>query len=221
MNDDASCRSRRAVIGSIALGIIGGLAGCVGGGGQRNNGQTSTTTTTSSRTTTTESPASPSPSPTTSRTTTSNPTTTTSLSTPTEPWTPPTPPRQPTQDKDEDRITDGEFINTVEAPDGSGYTDFDLRVGANTWMKNVDPPKNEDGEAYFIVEINGQIVARTDIVPFRKEGSFTIPIPAAALQQFDSGTLDIRVSLFDEDHSRADRYGTWTTTIEYTATKTA
>lgn len=87
-------------------------------------------------------------------------------------------------------------------------------------MKNVDPPEDEDGEPYFIVEINGQIVARTDIVPFRKEGSFTIPLKAAALNQFDSGPLNVRVSLFDEDHKYADLYDTWTGTIEYNATRT-
>lgn len=81
-------------------------------------------------------------------------------------------------------------------------------------MKNVDPPKDEDGEPYFIVETNGQIVARADIVPFRKEGSFTVPLKAAALDQFNSGTLDVRVSLFDEDHIYADFYDTWTGTIE-------
>lgn len=121
----------------------------------------------------------------------------------------------------EDRINDAEFINTVKAQDGNGYMDFDLRIGANTWMKNVDPPKDEDGEPYFIVEINGQIVARTDIVPFRKEGSFTVPLKAAALDQFNSGALEVRVSLFDEDHTYADLYDTWTGTIEYSATGTA
>ena len=121
----------------------------------------------------------------------------------------------PTEDKREDRITDVEVINTEPAPSTDGYTDFDLRVGANTWMTNIDPPKDEDGEPYFTVAINGTLVARTDIVPFRKEGSFTIPIKQAALQHFDAGALTIRVSLFDEDSHYADLYDTWTGTIEY------
>lgn len=108
-----------------------------------------------------------------------------------------------------------EVINTESATSKNSYTDFDLRVGANTWMKNVDPPKDEDGEPYFIVKINGTLVARTDIVSFRKTGSFTIPIKRAALDQFDAGTLELRVSLFDEDSHYADLYDTWTGTMEY------
>lgn len=196
---------------SVALVAVGGLAGCV-----QNVQKLSTATLAGANPSpeTTESITSTSQSTAPATTTT---TTTTTTQTPTEAWTPPEPPNQPVQNKEEDRISDGEFINTDKAPDGSGYTDFDIRVGANTWMMGVDPPKDEDGEPYFIAEINDQLIARTDIVPFRKEGSFTIPIPASALQQFDSGTLETRVVLLDEDHSRDDLYGTWTATIEYSS----
>lgn len=203
MNNNTLYRTRRAIIGSVALGIIGGLAGCVRSVQKLSNASLAG--------------AKPSPETTESIASTSQSTTMTTIQTPTESWTPPETPNGPIENKEEERITDGEFINTVEAQDGSGYTDFDIRVGANTWMMDVDPPKDEEGEPYFIVEIDGQFITRTDTVPFRKEGSFTIPIPVAALKQFDAGTLEIRVLLLDEDHSRDDLYGTWTTTIEYSS----
>jgi hypothetical protein len=89
-------------------------------------------------------------------------------------------------------------------------------VNANTLFQNVDPTPSEDGEPYFYVEINGESVAR-DEVNLRQDGSFTIEIHPGALEQFDSGTLDVRVSLLDVDHKHDDRYDTWTGTIEYVA----
>lgn len=132
-----------------------------------------------------------------------------------EPWTPPKPINTPTQDKLDDRINDVDFINTVESSSGSGYSDFDLQVGANTWMKDVDPTPEEDGNPYFVVKINDVLVARSKPVPFREEGSFPIQIKTGALQQFDPGTLQIRILLLDTDKSRDDLYGEWTGEIKY------
>lgn len=135
--------------------------------------------------------------------------------TPTEEWEQPDPPKSPTQEKDDDRITDMDIINTTESDEGDGFSDFDLQVGANTWMKDVDPEPETDGDPYFTAELNGELVARTDIVPFRKNGSFKIEILPDALSQFDPGTLDIEVFLFDKDTSRADLYGTYTDEVKY------
>lgn len=134
-------------------------------------------------------------------------------STPTETWTEPATPNQPTEEKEEDRINDVDFVNKKKS--SGGYVDFDLQVGANTWMEDVDPPEDEAGEPYFAVTINDTLVARTDIVPFRKEGSFPIPIKRAALDRFDAGTLEVRVLLFEEDSHSDDLYDTWSGTIEY------
>lgn len=184
--------NRRQLLASMSLALLSGLAGC---SDQLSDSGAATAS---------------------SRTATVTPTDTAEpASTPTESWTPPETPHQPTEDKREDRITDVDFINTEAATNTNGYTDFDLQVGANTWMMNVDPPKDEDGEPYFLVEINGTLVTRTDIVPFRKEGSFTIPIKRAALQRFDAGTLEVRILLFDEDSHSDDLYGIWSGTIEY------
>jgi hypothetical protein len=134
---------------------------------------------------------------------------------PTEPWTKPATPKNP-EDKLEDRISNVKFVNKEKASNGNGYTDFDIQVSANTMFSNVDPTPSEDGEPYIVVYLNNQIVAR-DEVRLRKEGTFTITIKPGALEQFDSGTLNVRVSLYDDDHKHDDRYDTWTGTIEYTA----
>lgn len=135
--------------------------------------------------------------------------------TPTKEWEQPDTPNSPTQDKDDDRITDMDIINTVDSEEGEGFSDFDLQVGANTWMKDVDPDPENDGNPYFVAELNGVLVARTDIVPFRENGSFKIEILPDALSQFEAGTLDIKILLFDEDSGRDDLYGTYTAEVEY------
>lgn len=119
MNDDTSRRSRRAVMRSVALGVAGGLAGCVGFDG---SGSTSPQSTPAPETT--DSTASPPPATTTSSTPPS-----TLPTTPTETWTLPATPLQPTEDKHEERINDVNFINKENAPDGNGYTNFDLQMG--------------------------------------------------------------------------------------------
>lgn len=184
--------NRRRLIASMMIALIGGLAGCI----EQLDDSGAATSVSSASSVATATPSD------------------TAGSTPTESWTPPETPNQPTDDKRDGRITDVDFINT-ETATNTGYTDFDLQVGANTWMMDVDPPKDEEGEPYFMVEINGTLVARTDIVPFRKEGSFTIPIKRAALQRFDAGTLNVRILLFDEDSHSDDLYGVWSGTIEY------
>ncbi|RRJ32341.1 hypothetical protein [Halocatena pleomorpha] len=128
-------------------------------------------------------------------------------------WTPPETPHKPTEDKRDGRINDVDIINKKAS--GGGYSNFDLQVGANTWMKDVDPEPEVDGDPYFAVEINGTLVARTDLVPFRKQGSFKVPVDQGALQQFAPGTLKIRILLLDIDKQTDDLYGEWTDTIKY------
>ncbi|UPM41653.1 hypothetical protein [Halocatena salina] len=134
--------------------------------------------------------------------------------TPGDSWTPPETPHKPTEDKRDGRINDVDIINKEEAS-GGGYSNFDLQVGANTWLKDVDPEPEVDGDPYFAVEINGTLVARTDLVPFRKQGSFKVPIDQGGLQQFGAGTLEIHILMLDIDKQTDDLYGEWTGTIEY------
>ncbi|MFC6962096.1 hypothetical protein [Halocatena marina] len=134
---------------------------------------------------------------------------------PTGTWTEPATPKAP-EDKNDNRIKSAKIINKKKASDGNGYTDFDVQVNANTLFDNIDPTPSVDGEPYIVVEINGEIVAR-DEVNLRKDGSFTIDVRPGALEQFDSGTLKVSATLYDEDHKHDDIYGTWSGTVEYTS----
>lgn len=129
-------------------------------------------------------------------------------------WSIPPRPNKPTEQKHEDRITTVQFINKVQAENGTGHTNFDVLVIADTRFKNVDPSGDVSGEPYFFVEIEDKPVARASVT-FEKNGSFAIKIPSAALEQFDSQTLDVRVSLLDEDSHSDDLYDTTVVTIEY------
>lgn len=133
---------------------------------------------------------------------------------PTETWTKPATPKAP-ENKNVDRIKSAKIVNKKQAS-GSGYTAFDVQVNANTSFQDIDPTPSVDGEPYFVVEINDKIVARTD-ANLRQDGTFTIDVRPGALEQFDSGTLNVKVTLYDEDHKHDDIYGEWTGTIEYTA----
>ena len=196
-------------LSALALVLVVVLAGCSGIGG---SAETSPTTdgTPAPTSTPTETPT-PTPTPTETLTPTPTPT-----PTPTATWSEPETPLQPTEDKREPgRIKQVKFVNAVGAQNGSGYTQFDVEVTANTSFPNVDP--QSDGEPYFIVEINDKLVERTEIVPFHESGTFTIRIRQAALDQFESGTLEVRVTLLEQDSHYADMYDTWTGTIEYSA----
>lgn len=134
---------------------------------------------------------------------------------PTETWTKPATPKAP-ESKNENNIKSAEIVNKEESSNGSGYTNFDVQVNADTSFEDIDPTPSVDGEPYFVVEINDKIVARND-VNLRQDGTFTLTIRPGALEQFDSGTLDVKVTLYDEDHKHDDRYGKWTGTVKYTA----
>lgn len=135
---------------------------------------------------------------------------------PTGTWTEPATPKNP-EKKGKNLLKKVKLVDKEKVSNGNGYTDFDVQVNANTLMEDIDPTPSEDGEPYIVVEINDKIVARDD-VRLRKDGSFTIDVRPGALEQFDSGTLDVTVTLYDEDHKHHDIYGTWTGTIKYTST---
>lgn len=156
--------------------------------------------------------------PTPTATATSTPTATPTASptpTATPPWESPQPPNTPTEVKDEERISDVEFVDRERS--GDGYSAFDLRVTADTTMENVDPPDHgsPEGEPYFLVFVDGKLVTRTKFVVQETEGEFDVDVKEAALEEFEAGTLDVQVVLMDEDSQRDDRYGTWSGTIEY------
>jgi hypothetical protein len=228
---------------ALALVIVIALAGCSSLGPMagaptptETTQSTTTPSTTTSDTATTQSTATDAKqdanedaqTPTATATPTPTPTATTTTSTPfvatprpeatpvpTETWTKPETPKSP-EDKGQDRINNVKFTNKKEASSGSGYTDFDIQVSADTYFSNIDPTPSEDGEPYIYVEINGQPIAREE-VNLRRDGTFLIEIHPGALKQFDSGTLEVSVTLYDDDHKYHDNYGSWTGTIQYTS----
>lgn len=164
-------------------------------------------TTTTESTTTTEPTATK---PTTAKSKTMEPATTARSNTG---FTPPKPPTSP-EEKFEDRIASVEFIHKEAAASGNGHTNFDVLVRANTTMGDVDPKPDVDGEPYFYVTINGKGVSR-DSVTYENNGTFGLEIPPNALEQFDSGTLTVKVLLLDVDHKHDDMYDEWSGTIRY------
>ncbi|WP_433624317.1 hypothetical protein [Halomicrococcus sp. NG-SE-24] len=187
------------------------LAGCTGFGGSTDG--TDATSTTATTTNSTPTPTSTStPTTTTVASTTSTTTTTTQT---TEMWIRPTEPRTPFQNRLSDRISSVEFVDKKNAS-GGGYSDFDIRVTADTLMNNVDP--ESDGEPYFMVKINGTWITRKDVRwEQKKNGTYTLEVLPDALSQFDSGTLKVQVLLLEEDKKHDDKYDVWNGTIEYGA----
>ena len=206
---------RRRIPATIALVLTVVLAGCAGGIG----GGSSTDATTTASTTTTSAPtesATDTASPTTATTVTAEPT-----ATATKTYVAPITPNRPTETADEEgnRIKSGSFINTVPAENGSGYTDFDVQIRANTSMHNVDPPEHGDveGEPFALVIVNGELVERSPYFEMRDDGTFNVSVHPDGLRHagVEPGTLEVKVLLMDQDGAHDDVYGTWSGTIEY------
>lgn len=191
--------ARRLAAAALALAVL--LAGCggvdVGQLGDSTPGDDAGTA---------QPTATPGPTPTESPTPTA-----------TEAWERPEPPNRPLDIVDEGRIHEVRFVNTVPASDGDGYADFDLAVRANTSMENIDPPEHgtPEGEPYFLVYVEGELVERTGIVVHDRDWNGTVRVRRAALDRFEPGTLEVHVALMDKDTQYDDRYGVWNTTVEY------
>lgn len=188
-----------------ALVIVVLLAGCNGAG--------------QSGPSTTEAPVqSPTATPTAAPTSTATSTVaSTETATPptTEAWAPPAPPNTPIENASEtNRITRVRFFG---AQNGSNYTDFDVAAYANTSTATFGGDVNDEAsiEAYYFVWIEGEPVAREDVVSFENESLTTIPVPDAALAQFAPGELEVRVALLEADDDGDRRYGEWNGTVAY------
>lgn len=206
----------RPTVAVLAVAVL--LAGCAGigldpSGDTATPTPTPTANATGDETTGTETPTQTS-------TPTATPTRTTA--TPTETWTPPSGPSARTEVKAEpNRFMQVQFVNKREARNGSGYADFDVDVLADTRMRNVDPgpdgteERTGTGEPYFLVYIDGRLIAQTDVVGQQQYGTYSVDIPRSALTQFDAGTLDVQVVMMDRDSHYDDLYRRWNGTIEY------
>ncbi|MFC4988670.1 hypothetical protein [Saliphagus infecundisoli] len=140
-------------------------------------------------------------------------------------WSPPEEPNRPLERKDDDadRIESIEFVDTVAAADGEGYSNFNVEVVANTSMERVDPPEHGDvvGEPYFFVKINEgadnqKIVERTGEVEMTENGTFHIPVRPDGLTEFgEREDLTVEVFLVDEDKDWDDVYDAGSETIHF------
>lgn len=194
---------------AAALALVVLLAGCSGGG---QSGPTATAAAADTPTVAAPAEASPSAAPTTAST---PPTPGTAASRTPEAWTPPDTPGPPVEDAPRaNRISEVRFFGTRN---GSGFSDFDLAVYANTSMGSVDRGGDDDprGEPYFFVWIEGEPIARTRTVAQRDEGLTTVRITPAALAGFDPGRLEVRVALLEADDDGDDRFGTWNGSVTY------
>ena len=200
---------QRRVPATVALSLLLVLAGCTGGiGGGSTTAETSATTTTQTATVTE------------TATETATPTATeTATPTPTPEYTTPQTPNRPTETADggDNHVQEGKFTNKVESENGSGYSDFDVQIIANTSWRNIDPPEHGDveGEPYALVLVNGELVERSPPLKLLGYGHFYLDVHPGALTQFEPGTLEVKVLLMDKDSAHDDVYGTWTGTIEY------
>ncbi|WP_267643636.1 hypothetical protein [Haloarchaeobius amylolyticus] len=196
------------VLGLVLTVVLAGCAG-FGGVGEDPTGEPTTDAPTSATDSATEGES----------TTTTTATTTGQTATPTaSAYEPPAPPNVPTESKmgqGENRIRSVELINKVNT--GDGVSDFDLRIQANTMMKDVDPAKHGDveGEPYFMVAVDGTRIERSDYLAMKEDGEWVVQVHPGGLEKFDEGQHEITVWLFDQDSNSDDVYGKWTGSFQY------
>lgn len=133
----------------------------------------------------------------------------------TESWSAPPPPNTPIENASEtNRITRVRFFGPQN---GSNYTDFDVAAYANTSTATFGREVNDEAsvEAYYFVWIEGEPVAREDVVSFENESLTTVAVSEAALAQFDPGELEVRVALLEAGDDGDRRYGAWNGTVAY------
>ncbi|MFC4552674.1 MULTISPECIES: hypothetical protein [Halorussus] len=162
-------------------------------------------------------------------------TTATTATTTTASWSKPKSPNKPLQDKRNessvgDRIRGVTVVQKTQAS-GSGYSDFDLRIGANTSMSRVDPADHGTvrGEPYFVVYahasfedggrftyLSGDLLARSSVEQ-NANGTYTVEIQPEALERagVEKGNVELTVILLDEDSEWDDIYGVQKVTVEY------
>lgn len=166
-------------------------------------------------------------------------TATTTATTTTASWSKPKSPNKPLQDKRNessggDRIQGVTVVQKTQAS-GGGYSDFDLRAGANTSMARVDPADHGTvrGEPYFVVYahasfedggrftyLSGDLLARSSVEQ-NANGSYTVEIDPQALEYagVEKGKVELTVILLDEDSEWDDIYGVEKVTVEYSPEK--
>ncbi|WP_266079537.1 hypothetical protein [Haladaptatus caseinilyticus] len=223
---------------AIAVVVVVLFAGCSGLGPSEGSKTTTGTTTTAQMTTDTVEKTTTEGTTIGSSTTFASETTATST-TSSDSWSKPTPPNTPLQNKmaDEDReqgrIKSVELVDKTEASSG-GYSDFDLKINADTRMKNIDPSDHGSvrGEPYFLVYVDGSLdngsrftrtdgtlIERSQEVSQNENGEYTIDVRPGGLKKTETedGEVTILILLMDEDKDWDDIYGVKKITVDYSA----
>jgi hypothetical protein len=212
---------RKSLAISVACLVV--LAGCAGGLGAI-EGESNPTS---------SSPATATSTPTAAPTATATPTPTPAPTPTPEPWTAPEQPNTPLENK----LSQGNRIDSVEVtPGGDSGADanvaFTLHVTANTSMPDIDPAKygTVKGEPFFLVYANGTIddssgkvdvggtlLERSERLPHREDGSFTLSVKEGALEaaNVEGGEVEITVLLMDKDSEWDDIHGMEQLTVTY------
>ncbi len=120
-------------------------------------------------------------------------------------------------------------MDTTEAS-GGGYSDFNLKINADTLMDDVDPAEHGTvrGEPYFLVYAdgsldnqsrfsytNGTLIERKQ-VSHDENGEFVIDVRPGGLEEAGAdGEVTLLVLLMDEDKDWDDIYGVSRVTVKY------
>lgn len=108
-------------------------------------------------------------------------------------------------------------------PDNDGYTTLTaLTVRADTTLDDTDSFGNDPGEPYLEIEINGNDVHQTEILPNQEDYTKRLTIPPTAFSNLERGTHSLTVKLGDvdgniddSDYGNDDLIDKWSTTFAY------
>lgn len=152
-------------------------------------------------------------------------------------WSPPEHPNKPLENKLEAGVDNHvkalEVVGGTESGDGA-YSSVELAVTANTSLESIDPAEHGtvDGEPFFIVYVNSDLVTESDSqfvrvdgppiqrsseVAFDANGTTTLTVPQAAFEAagIEAGEVELMVLLFDEDKAYDDVYGVRRLNVTY------
>ncbi len=132
-------------------------------------------------------------------------------------------------DEGNNNIASVSVINKVKGSNG-GYSNFDLKIEANTYMHHIDPAEHGtvNGEPFFLVyadgdldngsrftDTSGTLIERSD-VSRQKDGSFVIHIRPAGLKRLDKdGKVKLMILEMDKDKDWDDIYDVKWVTVNY------
>lgn len=120
-------------------------------------------------------------------------------------------------------ITSAEAVNTVDGDGDGAVTSFDLRITADTNCLGCGDESDDDPNInpYFVVWVtdaagNEVELDPTNVLEVNDDSyTFTYEVPDSTIQQFDSGLLEVRVGLWDDDIAVNDKVDTRTVQVDF------